>query len=74
MRPSEQRLYIRRHTGMSWLASTSIRKKALTLLLRPQKRHLPRAKGWISTFGTEPPRDSGSIYYNQHMAPIRIPR
>ena len=40
MRPSEQQLYIRRHTGMSWLASTSIRKKALTLLLRPQKRHL----------------------------------
>ncbi|KAH9990351.1 hypothetical protein BJV77DRAFT_963458 [Russula vinacea] len=58
------KFYIRRHTGMSWLASPSIRKKALTLLLRPQKRHLPRAKGWISTFGTEPPRDSGSIYYN----------
>lgn len=47
-----------------------IRFVSLTLLPRPQKCHLPRAKCWISTFGTEPLWDSDIYNSGANLPPI----
>ena len=69
-------VYVHQNNGFTFKDSRAglrlfqlIRFVSLTLLPRPQKCHLPRAKCWMSTFGIEPLWDSDIYNYGTNLPP-----